>query len=170
MISRLFYNWRLLRPASKPANRFLAALVLALSLATPGAWALGDAPSWMHTAANAPLPEHDEKTDAVLLYSERSVTVVSADKIKIQVREAYRILRPSGHDYGMVAVPSNQQSKVSSLHAWCIPERGKDYEVKEGERCDRGFTPESGRGRIDQRCALQSAEDPRSNPRQRRRL
>lgn len=131
MISRLFYNWRLLRPASKPANRFLAALVLALSLATPGAWALGDAPSWMHTAANAPLPEHDEKTDAVLLYSERSVTVVSADKIKIQVREAYRILRPSGHDYGMVAVPSNQQSKVSSLHAWCIPERGKDYEVKE---------------------------------------
>ena len=46
----------------------------------------GDAPQWMHALVNAPLPAHDEKTNAVLLYSERNVTVQSADKIKTVVR------------------------------------------------------------------------------------
>ena len=136
MISRLFYKRRRLPPATKPATWFLLALMLALSGGGPKAWAFGDAPSWMHAAANAPLPEHDEKTDAVLLYSERNVTVVSVDKLKVQVREAYRILRSSGHDYGIVAVPSNPQKKVTSLHAWCIPVQGKDYEVKEKDALD----------------------------------
>src|SRR5689334_10492569 len=53
-----------------------------------------DAPAWMHAAVNAPLPPHDEKTDAVLLYSE-DITVVQPDgKIKSVSRRAYKILRP----------------------------------------------------------------------------
>src|ERR1043166_9084677 len=60
----------------------------------------GDAPSWMHALVNAPLPTHDEKTDAVLLYSETNVNVISADKIKTTVRRAYKILRPDGREYG----------------------------------------------------------------------
>src|ERR1700758_1133655 len=60
--------------------------------------AASDAPSWMHVAARAPLPAHDDKTDAVELYSERIVTVQSPEKIKIQVREVYKILRPGGRD------------------------------------------------------------------------
>src|SRR6202040_99338 len=91
----------------------------------------GDAPGWMHAAANAPLPAHDEKTDAVLIYSETSTTVESADKVKTHVRVAYKILRPSGRDYGFAFVPFNSHSKITSLHGWCIPERGKDYEVKD---------------------------------------
>src|SRR5579864_2183975 len=63
----------------------------------------GDAPSWMHAAAFAPLPAHDDKTDAVLLYSEHAVTVQSLDKIRTRVRVAYKILRPSGREYGIVA-------------------------------------------------------------------
>jgi hypothetical protein len=39
-----------------------------------------DAPQWMHALVNAPLPAHDDKTDAVLLYSETNVTVFSAQK------------------------------------------------------------------------------------------
>ncbi len=85
----------------------------------------------MHALVNAPLPAHDEKTDAVLLYSETSVTVASDRKIKTQVREAYRILRPTGREYGTVAVYLNPQRKVTSLHGWCIPAQGKDYEVKD---------------------------------------
>ncbi len=92
----------------------------------------GDAPQWMHALVSAPLPTYDEKTDAVLLYSETNVTVVSADKIKTQVREAYKILRPAGREHGTVFVPFQiPAQKVTSLHGWCIPAQGKDYEVKD---------------------------------------
>lgn len=91
----------------------------------------GDAPQWMHALVNVPLPAHDEKTNAVLLYSEKNVTVVSADKIKTVMRQAYRILRPSGRDQGTIVVYLDPRRKVNSLHGWCIPAEGKDYEVKD---------------------------------------
>jgi hypothetical protein len=91
-----------------------------------------DAPQWAQALVSAPLPAHDEKTDAVLLYSEQNVTVISTDKIRTQVRGAYKILRPSGRHYGTVVVSFNPpRSKVTSLHGWCIPAQGRDYEVKD---------------------------------------
>jgi len=95
--------------------------------------AAGDAPGWMHALVNVPLPAHDEKTDVVLLYSERIVTVQSADKIKTTVREAYKILRPGGREYGTLAVSYNSHSKITGMRGWCIPAQGKDYEVKDKE-------------------------------------
>jgi len=91
----------------------------------------GDAPSWLHALVNTPLPEHDDKTDAVLLYSEDTLTVVSTDKVKEHVRAAYKILRPGGRDYGVVSIPLNAHRKVTSLHGWSIPQQGKDFEVKD---------------------------------------
>ena len=93
--------------------------------------ASGDAPAWMHALVSVPLPEHDEKTDAVKLYSETAVTVQSIDKVKIQVRVAYKILRPAGRDLGTPAITYNSMSKVTNLRAWCIPAQGKDYEVRD---------------------------------------
>ncbi|HET7871264.1 MAG TPA: DUF3857 and transglutaminase domain-containing protein [Terriglobales bacterium] len=93
--------------------------------------ALADAPQWMHALGNAPVPAHDEKTDAVLMYSETLVNVISTDKIKTTVREAYKILRPGGRERGTVLVFLNSNRKVTSLHAWSIPAQGKDYEVKD---------------------------------------
>jgi Domain of Unknown Function with PDB structure (DUF3857)/Transglutaminase-like superfamily len=110
-----------------------AILVFALFSLCNGAAFAGDAPQWMHAVANAPLPEHDEKTDAVLLYSERTVSVQSVEKIKTHVREVYKILRPSGRDYGIAAVSFHAHSKVNGLRGWCIPAQGKDYEVKDKE-------------------------------------
>lgn len=106
------------------------ALLFALACA-PFCAASSEAPQWMHAVVNAPLPAHDEKTDAVLLYSETDVNVISADKIKKVVRRAYKILRPGGREYGMVFVSMNSNRKVTSLHGWCIPAQGKDYEVKD---------------------------------------
>jgi predicted transglutaminase-like cysteine proteinase len=85
----------------------------------------------MHTAASAPLPAYDDKTDAVLLYSSTEIMVISSDKIRTTVREAYKILRPDGRKRGLVHVVFNPQTKVKSLHGWCIPAQGKDYEVKD---------------------------------------
>src|SRR5690242_9818654 len=65
----------------------------------------GDAPQWMHARAATPLPAFDDKTDAVMLYSETTVNVQSADKLKRTVRVAYKILRPAGREYGTVVVP-----------------------------------------------------------------
>ena len=93
----------------------------------------GGAPQWMHAVVSVPLPAHDEKTDAVLLYSDINVNVVSADKIKTQVRKAYKILRPGGRDYGIAVVPFNSHKKITGLRGWCIPAQGKDYEIKDKE-------------------------------------
>ncbi|MGH9515326.1 MAG: DUF3857 domain-containing transglutaminase family protein [Terriglobales bacterium] len=112
----------------------IAALLLASLLASPAMAFAGDAPQWMHALVNAPLPAHDEKTNAVLLYAEKNVTVQSSDKIKTVVRRAYKIMRPDGRDYGIAVVPFNSPSeKVTGLHGWCIPAQGKDYEVKDKE-------------------------------------
>jgi hypothetical protein len=123
------------QPQPRTSRSFVLVL---LSLATivlagaPGA-AAGDAPQWMHALVNAPLPAHDDKTDAVLLYSETTVNVQSTDKVKKTVREAYRILRPGGRDYGTVFVSLNSHRRINGLRGWCIPSQGKDYEVKDKE-------------------------------------
>src|SRR5712691_11933970 len=130
MKSRLCCSLVPQRPATSKAGRqFLSIAVCVLACVLPAAG--GDAPQWMHTLVGVPLPSYDEKTDAVLLYSETNVTVISTDKIKTQVREAYKILRPEGRDHGTVFVHFNPQRKVKSFHGWCIPAQGKDYEVKD---------------------------------------
>jgi Domain of Unknown Function with PDB structure (DUF3857)/Transglutaminase-like superfamily len=91
----------------------------------------GDAPQWMHAVANVPLPAHDEKTNAVLLYSEDMLSVQSSGKIKRVERRVYKILRPDGRQYGTVRADFDAETKINNIHGWCIPSQGKDYEVKE---------------------------------------
>src|SRR6202158_2341918 len=114
-------------------RRVLLFCAVVCVLAAPRGAQAGDAPSWMHAAASAPMPAHDDKTDAVLLYSEQTVSVQSIDKIKTHVRMVYKILRPSGRDYGVASVSFNSHRKISGLRGWCIPAQGKDYEVKDKE-------------------------------------
>src|SRR5215468_12149149 len=111
----------------------LLLLVLA-AVAVPGSVCpavAGDAPQWMHAVVNAPLPAHNDKTDAVLLYSETAVSVQSADKIKTLERRVYKILRPGGRGYGEVGIYFNSHRRITALRGWCIPAQGKDYEVKD---------------------------------------
>jgi hypothetical protein len=118
-------------------NRLAAPRALLISLGL--SWILcmvplasaGDAPQWVHALAGVTLPIYDEKTDAVLLYSDTDVTVLSVDKIKTHVREVYKILRPEGRERGVVGVHFNPGRKITNLRGWCIPAKGKDFEVKE---------------------------------------
>jgi hypothetical protein len=118
---------------------FLSA-AYAAALLTGFSSASDNAPQWMHTAASATLPAYDDKTDAVLLYSEINVTVISEDKIRTQVREAYKILRPGARYHGTLAVPFSSKIKVKSIHGWCIPAQGRDFEVKDKDAVDRAFS------------------------------
>ena len=90
-----------------------------------------DAPGWLHALVNVPLPEHDDKTDAVLLYSENIFTVQPNGKIKQTERAAYKILRVGGKHYGMVRAIFDADTRITAMHGWCIPAQGKYYEVKE---------------------------------------
>ena len=93
--------------------------------------AAGDAPAWMHALVSAPLPKVDEKTEAVLLYSETVLNVQANGKIKSMERRAYKILRPGGKGYGTVRADFDSETRITSMHGWCIPAQGKDYEVKD---------------------------------------
>ena len=130
-----------MRPRVPAHLRLFVALAGSLLISRASA---GDAPAWMHAQANQPLPTHDEKTDAVLLYSERVVTVQSPERVHTLVREAYKILRPDGRAYGVVEIPYGAQEKVTYLRGWCIPAQGKDYEVKDKEAVDVAPLKEDG--------------------------
>src|SRR5579871_6053979 len=118
----------------RPFRLFLVVAASLFAAALPATAA--DAPQWMHAVTSVALPAHDEKTDAVLLYSERTVTVQSLDKIKIRDREVYKILRPGGREYGVAMVSFNAHSKVTALRGWCIPAQGKDYEIKDKDAAE----------------------------------
>src|ERR1700736_3314953 len=114
------------------AQVVLAAGVLAVWLLMgPSSALANDAPAWMHALVNVPLPEHDDKTDAVMLYSEYICTVQSNGKIKYMERAAYKILRAGGRKYGVVNADFDADTRIGAMHGWCIPAQGKDYEVKE---------------------------------------
>jgi hypothetical protein len=137
MKSKLSYCKPRLPRKTKPLSRNFPLLALAAAgtlfgMGVPRATA-GDAPAWMHAQVNAPLPAHDEKTNAVLLYSETVLTVQPNGKIKRLEREAYKILRPDGKGRGLVRAYFDSQSRITGMRAWCIPAQGKDYEVKDKE-------------------------------------
>src|SRR5437016_2235411 len=132
MKSKLFCN---LAKRAQPINWayavWLALTACVIAAAVP---AKAYAPQWMHSLVNVPVPAHDEKTNAVLLYEDENVNVISTNKIKTTVRRAYKILRPDGRDFGTVFVNFNSPGqKINGLHGWCIPAQGKDYEVKSKE-------------------------------------
>ena len=108
----------------------LAVLACALLSCSRATWA-GDAPQWVHAQVNAGLPDHDEKTNAVLLYAEDTLTVQGNGKIKRVERRVYKILRPDGRRYGTVLANFDSETKINSIRGWCVPAQGKDYEVKD---------------------------------------
>src|SRR5208337_4825950 len=101
MNSRWYYN----QPVSFRRATFITALVTSAVLMFPPRAHAGDAPAWMHAVVSAPLPEHDDKTDAVLLYSDTVVNVQSDTKVSTTIRRAYKILRPDGRDFGLLVIP-----------------------------------------------------------------
>jgi hypothetical protein len=90
-----------------------------------------DAPAWMHSLTGSALPEHDDKTDAVLLYSEDILNVQGNGKMKHLTRRVYKILRVGGKDRGTAVAYVDAETKILGMRGWCIPAQGKDYEVKE---------------------------------------
>jgi len=140
MTNKSFCNPALPRPTTKSPGPLLAAGTLFLFLALAARPAFGaDAPAWMHALTSAPLPAHDEKTDAVLLYSEEILIVQPNGKLKEIDRSAYKILRPGGRHFGKVTLTFDAETRITGIHGWCIPAQGKDYEVKDKDTIEKGY-------------------------------
>ena len=67
----------------------------------------------MHAQLNGALPTHDEKTDAVVLFAETTLTVQPNGKIKRRYREVVKILRPDGEARGTIRVYFDAQSRIT---------------------------------------------------------
>ena len=112
----------------------LAALALAaLGSRTAGA---SGAPAWMQSLSAAPLPAHDERADAVMLYSETVLSVQANGKLRRVERAAFKILRPDGAERGLVRVDYGPRSRVTEIRAWSMPAEGKPYEVGDRDAID----------------------------------
>jgi hypothetical protein len=132
-----------MRVTDRGALLFVVVTAIWIMALVPRALA-GEAPPWMHALVGVAVPPYDEKTDAVLLYSETNVTVLSANRISTRFRAAYKILRPEGRERGTVAVYLNPSRKIKDLHGWCIPAQGRDYEVKDKDAIDIAAPIEGG--------------------------
>jgi len=100
-----------------------------------------EAPNWMHALTGVALPAYHERIEAVELYSDTSITVQPNGKIRRMERKAYKILRPDGAKLGqLVFVFAEGRSRVTDVHAWCIPVNGKDYAVKQRDSLVAGLT------------------------------
>ncbi len=141
MISRLYCSQQPHLRATRAAHwgAWLAGALVLCAVGGPAARA-NDAPQWLHALVNAPLPAHDEKTDAVLLYSEDILNVQGNGKIKSIERRAYKILRPGGRERGLVLATFDSETRITGVRGWCIPAQGKDYEVKDKDVVEAALT------------------------------
>ncbi len=101
------------------------------SILSAGIASAADAPAWMHALVGVSVPAHDDKTNAIQLYSEVQLTVQPNGRMVRLERYAYLILRPDGESWGVVRQDFDDQSRITDMHAWCIPASGKDYVVKD---------------------------------------
>jgi Domain of Unknown Function with PDB structure (DUF3857) len=122
-----------LLPRAISAARFL--IFVALLASAP---AHADAPAWLTAVAHDTYPGVPAETNAVILYDEQETTVQSNGDIETMYRRAYLILRPDGKQYGVVAVPFDNETKITWMKAWCIPKEGKNYELKEKDAVEVG--------------------------------
>lgn len=121
------------------ANLLRGAMMACVIAHIPGVQA-ASAPDWMRAQVNAPVPSHDDETDAVVLFSETELAVLGPGKMKRLERRVYKILRADGAAYGVVRVDFSPHSKVTSIHGWSIPAQGKDFEAKERDVIETAIT------------------------------
>jgi len=96
-------------------------------------------PAWMQQQLSAPLPSHDDKTGAVLLYSDTELTVQPSGKLHRLERRVYRILRQEGQQYGTAHGFVTPEIRITSMHGWSAPAAGKPYEVTDRDVVEVGI-------------------------------
>lgn len=108
-------------------------MVLLLCIGTPCVF--GAPPDWLTMAARESLPAYQDMA-AVMLRNEQITTIDKSGEVSTVYRCAYRILRPEGRIYGIVRIPFDAETRVTSIKGWSIPATGKPYEIGEKDAVD----------------------------------
>src|ERR1700735_2239286 len=90
-----------------------AAIFVAFIASLASAPARADVPSWLTAVAHDTYPGVPAETNAIVLYDEQETTVQPNGDIETLYRRAYLILRPDGRAYGRVAVPFDNETKIT---------------------------------------------------------
>lgn len=117
--------------AFAPITAFIALLPIASQACSAAT------PSWLADAAKQVLPATlPQDTVAVVLYSEQQTTVKPNGEMETRYRQAYKILRPKGKDYGTVEIYFGKSTPVTYFKAWSIPAEGKIYEINDHDAAE----------------------------------
>jgi hypothetical protein len=118
-------------------TKFAAAVLCWVAILPSFAIASSSLPPWMQAQVSAPVPAHDEKSNAILMYSESVLAVQPDGQRKHLERRVYRILRNEGQEeFGTVRITFDSLTRVNNLHAWSLPKEGKPYDVGLRESVD----------------------------------
>lgn len=129
-------SWNQRRPQR---NRNRAVLILLAALFASARAARGvNVPDWLQQAVRETVPPQNKDTVAVVLYTEQQTIVNDNNTVETRYREAIKILRPEGKDYGTVVIYFSKDTPLTYLKAWSVPADGKPYEVKDKDSVEVG--------------------------------
>jgi transglutaminase-like putative cysteine protease len=154
---------RLARKARKPASKFFAIAFLLAAFfagrAVPAARA-ADAPDWLRAVATAPVPKYSDDTKAVVLLDDETVTVQSNGDVIEHYRLAYKILRSTGRNRGVLGLEESGQMKIVSMKGWGIPATGKELAVTERDAVEHGLFDNASYSDLREQVLQAPAADP----------
>jgi hypothetical protein len=113
-------------------------LTLVLAGIAP-ALAAATLPPWVQAQLTVPVPEHDAKTAAAILYSDEVLTVRPNGTIQAVIRVVIKVLRPEGVRYGVIRADSGAQSHVTGMHGWNMAPGAKPVDVGDSEVVESGI-------------------------------
>jgi len=114
---------------------------MGVAFAVPCAFAGDSAPDWLRALAREKLPDYPDNPIAVQLVDEVQTTVSGSGEIETRHRIAYKLLRPESRDeYGLAAVPFDNQTKITSFSAWTIAADGHEYALKDKDALETSLT------------------------------
>jgi hypothetical protein len=121
------------------ANRSTGPLLLLSLTAT----ATAAAPDWLRAVVSAPAGTYSDKTSAVVLLDERTITVKDNGEIKTNRRLAVKVLRPEGKQYAVFGTAFDPDTRLAFLKAWSFPPGQPEYEIKEKEAVESSYTADA---------------------------
>ena len=136
--------------------------VMLLSFLVWSNQASGAAPDWLRSLVSTTLPSYPPKTDAVVLLDESVITVKDSGDVRINRRLATRILRPEGKVFGLSRVSFDSDTRLTFLKAWSFPKGQPEYEMKEKEAIETGYSGDSLYSDVRQKILSLPGADPGS--------
>ena len=119
---------------------FALCLAMVLCAGVPALAAKPDSvPDWVRDAAAQTLPKYSDRTNAVVLRDDRTLSVGADGRAIEHRRRVVKILRPQGREDARIFLPFDSETKLTELHVWSIGPDGHEYALKDKEIGEVGF-------------------------------